>query len=205
MEQPVSAVYAQGLNDILGTDDNAFYVIRPKNYDSNTTYPLVVFCHGFLGNWKLYNGIFKDIKDKIVVCIGTKGLSGIFTDKDIASVHSKYIPALEKMGYKIDMSEVSLLGLSNGGSAIDRAYTRYADRFKNLVYISTGVNNSHRIHSKVMIIGGGLDHCAPSMRKGYSRLKRNGVAGDRYWDEDESHFILVNKRSEIIDFLNNTL
>lgn len=53
--------------------------ITTKRYDSSKSYPLVVFCHGFLGNWQLYSGIWRDLDNCIVLSIGTDNLSGIFS------------------------------------------------------------------------------------------------------------------------------
>lgn len=205
LESPMSGAYAQGGNQYAGDCTTSFYLIRPKGYDSRVEYPLVVFCHGYLGNWKLYTGILKDLKGCITMCIGTRNLSGLFNAADIDRIHTYYIPLLEREGYRIDKSQVSLLGLSNGGTATDAAYSKYPERFRNLVYISTGVNHTHRVIPKILIIGGGRDHCAQSMRQGYEAIRRNGGEVRQFWDDDETHFILVNKRKEIVDFLNAEL
>jgi hypothetical protein len=36
-------------------------------------------------------------------------------------------------------------------------------------------------------------------------LKGNGTKTDIYWDDEETHFILVNQTDEIIDFINRNL
>ena len=43
------------------------------------------------------------------------------------------------------------------------------------------------------------------MPSAYNRLKRNDTAVEKYWQDDEGHFIFVNDREEIVDFLNANL
>ena len=114
LDNPISGVYPQAFNERLGTNYNAFYLCEPNHYDSDKVYPLVVFCHGYLGNWQLYQGLWKDLDGAIVASIGTHDLSGIFGQQDINSIFDFYIPMLERMGYQIDHRHIHLMGLSNG-------------------------------------------------------------------------------------------
>ena len=54
-------------------------------------------------------------------------------------------------------------------------------------------------------IGGGKDHSSGSLRGAYRTLKNNGGKTDLFWDDEETHFILVNQTDEIIDFVNKNL
>lgn len=56
----------------LGEKTQSVYLIKPKNYDSEKIYPVVFFMHGFLGNWKLYQGVLKGLEDCIVLSVGTE-------------------------------------------------------------------------------------------------------------------------------------
>lgn len=205
LESPMSGVIPQTLNQYFGSKERSVYVIKPKGFDKNKDYPVLFFAHGYLGNWKLYTGLLKDIKDHIVVCIGTENYSGIFTSKHIKEIKSLYLPMLENMGYKVEKESVSLMGLSNGGSAIDAAYAYSPNSFKNLIYVSTGVNHSSKTKAKIMIIGGGQDHCAGSMKSGMKRLVANNVPSSFCFDESHTHFKLVSDMENCIDFLNREL
>jgi hypothetical protein len=57
----------------------------------------------------------------------------------------------------------------------------------------------------VLFVGGGDDYFASSLLRAYPKLKKNGTQTDIFWDEDESHFIMVNKADKIINFLNKNL
>ena len=205
LESPMSGVIPQTLNHYFGGNERSFYIIKPKGYDKNKDYPVLFFAHGYLGNWKLYTGLLRDIREHIVVCFGTEDYSGIFTTKHIKEIKSLYLPMLENMGYKVDKNSVSLMGLSNGGSAIDAAYAYSPNSFKNLIYISTGVNHSSKTNAKVMIIGGGRDHCAGSMKSGMKRLVANDVPSSFLFNDAHTHFKLVSDMKNCIDFLNREL
>lgn len=72
LDNPISGVYPQLFNATLGTDSRTVYIIEPKHYDEEKSYPLVVFCHGYLGNWQLYQGIWKSLNNCLVLSIGTR-------------------------------------------------------------------------------------------------------------------------------------
>ena len=161
--------------------------------------------HGFLGNWKLYTGILKGLEDCIVLCVGTKTWSGIYTKHDINSLFAKQIPFLENLGYKIDENNLHIMGLSNGGSAVNVAYNNFSNKFKTITFISTGLNQTYPISSTVLLIGGGKDHSSNSLHSAYRTLKSNGTETDLYWNDEDSHFIFVNQADEIIRFMNKNL
>lgn len=57
LENPLSGVYPQVFNQTLGGNERAVYICEPEgnnlvswSKDNGFKYPLVVFCHGFLGN-----------------------------------------------------------------------------------------------------------------------------------------------------------
>ena len=192
--------------NMMGIDNTqSVYLIEPKKYDKNKQYPVVFFMHGYLGNWKLYTGLFKDLENYIVLCVGTKTWSGIYTSKDIGLLFSKQIPFLENMGYKVDKNQLHIIGLSNGGSAVNVAYNEFSNKFKTITFISTGIYQTYPISSKVLLIGGGKDRSSGSLCGAYRKLKNNGTKAEFFWDNDETHFIMVNKADEIIDFLNKNL
>lgn len=203
-ENPMSGVYAQAFNDVLGGHDRAAYIIAPKHYDKDKAYPLVVFCHGYLGNWQLYQGIWKDLDNCIVLSICTRGLSGIFTQEDIGYIFSHYIPYLEQEGYRIDRDRRHLIGLSNGGSAIIATMnSQYAKQFKSITTISCNLEGLRRVPCRVNLIGGGRDASSNRMPAQCRQLKSMGVDARLFYDEDETHYVLVNRRKDIIEFLQN--
>lgn len=201
----MSGIHTQGFNSLLGEDIRSVQIVKPKHFDKNKEYPVLFFAHGYLGNWKLYRGLLDGIDDHIILYIGTEDLSGIFCRRHVNEIKTLFLPMLTDMGYRVDKNAISLMGLSNGGSAIDMAYASQPNDFKNLIYTSTGVNHSGRTQAKVMIIGGGLDHCAPSMKNGMARLKSKGQKSAFCFNEDDTHLKLISDIDNITDFLNREL
>lgn len=198
----VSGTTSQAFNDLgIGSKTKSVYVLRPNNYNKEKAYPVVFFCHGYLGNWKLYQGLFAGMDDCFVVSCGTEGLSGIFSYNDISGLLNNIIPMLEREGYKIDHEAVHLIGLSNGGTACEVAQSSFPNRFKSITYISTGITHTGKTRSTINLIGGGKDTSSSSMYPAYRTLKKNGTNANILWYDDESHFVFVNKVSEIMSFI----
>lgn len=206
LESPMSGVVPQGFNDFFHVKSpRSAYIIRPRHFDADREYPVLFFAHGYLGNWKLYTGLLRDIDDHIIVCIGTDDLSGIFNQRHIREIRSLYLPMLADMGYKVDADDISLMGLSNGGSAIDAAYASRPNDFKNLIYVSTGVNHWSRTSAKIMVIGGGVDHCGPSMKAGMRRLTANGQKSAFCFDDSHTHLKFLSDMDRCLEFLKKEL
>lgn len=209
MDNPMSGVYVQAFNEAFGTNDRAVYISEPRgdenvrwSKENGFRYPLIIFCHGYLGNWQLYQGIWKDLNNCIVLSIGTRSMSGIFTNHDINEIFSYYIPSLERMGYHIDHRQIHLMGLSNGGSAIVATmHSSHAKDFKSLTSISCNLGGLRKVPCRINLIGGGQDHSSRLMPSQASRLSKMGVHGGLFFDPEENHYILVNRRNEIIEFL----
>ena len=166
---------------------------------------MVFFMHGFLGNWKLYNGLLEGLDDCFVLSVGTKTWSGIYTKNDVNALFTKQILFLENLGYKVDKDSLHIVGLSNGGSAANVAYCHFPKRFKTISFVSTGIHQTYPISSRVLFIGGGKDHSSGSLPKAWHILKRNGADTDLFWKDDETHFIFVNRTDEIVNFLNRNI
>lgn len=212
-ENPMSGVYVQAFNDFLGENGKAVYICNPKG-DENVKwsknngfkYPLVVFCHGFLGNWQLYQGVWNDLNNCIVLSIGTRGMNGIFGQSDINEIFSFYIPGLERMGYHIGRRQIHLIGLSNGGTAIVAAmHSPHAKDFKSLTSVSCNLGGLRWVPCQVNLIGGGKDNSSRLMPSQAARLSKMGVDVGLFFKPEENHFIMVNKRNEMIEFLKNRM
>ena len=98
------------------------------------------------------------------------------------------------------------MGLSNGGSAITSAmYSPYAKNFQSITTLSCNLDGLRRVPCQVNFVGGGKDNSSRLMPGQYRILKSMGVDAGIYFREDENHFIMVNKRKDIIDFLKDRM
>ena len=199
---PMSGIWAQAFNDRYHQNSKAVYLCKPMSYSEDYQYPLIVFCHGYLGNLRLYQGILKQFTDAIVLSIPTNGLSGIYTQANIAELFDKYIPMLEKMGFDIDHNQIHLIGLSKGVSAVNSAMaSQYATKFRSLTAISGDLATPAKAPCKINLVCGGKDSTAKQIPSQCTSLKSLGVDADMYFEKREDHFMMVNKSSRIIDFL----
>ena len=194
---------AQAMNEYLGTNYNAIYITKPKNYDSNKTYPVVFFAHGYLGSWELYQGLFSQLDDYFIVSIGTRDLSGIFNYNDINKVFTKYIPYLKSEGYQI--GDVHLMGLSNGGSASNVALISFSNKFKTITYISTSCDVIKHSKAKVILIGGGKDASSTRLPNVERGLRNSGTKTALFFDKDENHYMMVHQQGKIFELLNDEM
>lgn len=195
----------QGMNQLQGTDFDGIYVTKPKNYDATLNYPVVIFAHGFLGNWELYQGILSELDNCIVVGIGTNNLSGLFGKKDIERIFSCHLPLLEGKGFKINHDQIHLIGLSNGGTASNMTLRHYAHQFKTVTFTSAPCEVIKRPPCKVILVGGGHDSASQGMPSASRKLNNNGTQTAIYYDEDENHFIFAYQSKSIIRFLQKEL
>jgi hypothetical protein len=191
------------MNEYLGTDYNAIYITRPKNYDSDKTYPVIFFAHGYLGSWELYQGLFSQLDDYFVVSIGTRDLSGIFNYNDINKVFTEYIPYLKSEGYNI--GDVHFMGLSNGGSASNVALRSFSNKFKTITYISTSCDVIKYSKAKVILIGGGKDASSARLPSAERGLRNCGTKTAIFFDKDENHYMMVHQQGKIFEFLNDEM
>lgn len=195
-----SFAIAQTINTVLKTNYDAVYINRPKNFNPSQKYPVVVFCHGYMGSWELYQGIFSRLEDCIVLSIGTRYLGG--NTFKVKEVFNKYLPYIERIGYSIDKSQLHLIGLSNGGQASKGAWKYFDDKFKTITFLSTGCPSIKGSQSKVLLIGG--NDCT-SMPKVAKQLNNVGTQTAVYYDKNENHYILTYHTRQIIKFLNKEM
>ena len=201
----MSGITSQMANMVGLKETRSVYLITPEDYDESKSYPVVFFMHGYMGNWKLYTSMLKELEDCVVCCVGTRDWSGLFKKKDIGDLFTNQIPFIKNMGINVDEDNVHIIGLSNGGTASDVAYKSFSKKFRSITYLSTGINQAYRIPSKVLFIGGGKDRSSSSLTRAHRTLKANGTSTDIYWKDDETHFIFVNQVDEIVDFLNRNI
>ncbi len=189
-----------GLNKTL----DSFYLIKPKDEDPNKKYPLVVFAHGYLGNWLLYQGFLSELEDCYVMSIGTIGLDGLFSRADMDRVVNKNMKYVIEANPNIDRSRCCLLGLSNGGTAVNTAVNNYSGHFNTFGVISTSLNVKPRSRAKkLLLVGGAKDPSSDKQPAMYRSLKAGGYDVKRLWMEGSGHLLLVNQKDAIVEFLND--
>lgn len=200
---PGSFVYGQIANMVMGTNYDAVYITRPKHYDATIKYPVIFFCHGYMGSWELYQGILSQLDDCIVVSIGTRELDGLTFN--ISDIFNKYLPYIQSLGYNMDNSQLHIMGLSNGGQASNSAFRSYDNRFKTITFISTPCNVIKDSQAKILMVGGGNDGSSVNLPKTKDKLTSLKTKCAIYFDKQANHYIFAYQQKEIIDFFNKNL
>lgn len=175
------------------------YLQMPKASKSGR---LVVFCHGYAGNWKLYQGILAHLDDCIVLSIGTPNTNGIFHKEDIEKIFTVYMPYLKSKG--CDIREIHIVGLSNGVSAINTAIAHYSTEFDSYTTISANLSGVTRTRGSINFIGGSNDPSANQLRKQHQQCQRLGIRSTLYYSASD-HFLLINEEEEAIKTLNRII
>lgn len=198
---PGSAAIGQFLNEKLGRKYDPIYITYPRHWNKGEEYPLVVFCHGYLGNWEMYQGLLSSLDNCFVLSIGTKDLSGLFKNSDISAIFTRYIPYLLDKGIKIDKQAIHLIGLSNGGTAANYALNSYSGRFKSITFLSTGCHTIKYAKSRILLVGGANDSSSSSLPGAKKALDQCGTDCRLLYIKDTDHFLMATNRKEMIQFL----
>lgn len=193
-----SGFASQAFNTMGLGSTKSVYVISPKDYDPQKTYPVVVHMHGFLGNFQYYQGLLLGLDDYIVLSVATHDIRGEWTQRDLKDVTTKQLAFLERLGYKIDRKRVHAIGVSNGayyGST--EAVTHFGDKFRSVSFV-VGSNHSGAHHRGEMHIYGHGDAACPSHLAKYKEIKTTDsyFYGPRY-----GHFIIAYYPQEIREWL----
>ncbi len=159
---------------------------------------LVVFCHGFAGNWKLYQGVLSKLDDCIILTVGTSNITGLYEKSDLDKIFTNYIPYLEEKGYAI--KSVNIVGLSNGVSAVSRAIKWYPTKFDSYTAISGSLIYLSKVSGSINFIGGSNDHSSGKMPAQHRQCGRMGIKSKLYFPTDD-HFLLANRTDEVIKTL----
>ncbi len=165
-----SGIVSQAFNTV-GGHTRSVYVIRPKNYDKDKTYPVVVFLHGGLGSYQFYTGMMLGLDDYIVIQPATNDLSGCWNSKDLSDIVNHQLPFLETLGYKIDKKNVHLIGLSNGayyGSS--EAVRDYGNKFRSVTF-AVGGKTTQKQHPHELHIYSKRDLACPGSVKKYDEVR----------------------------------
>lgn len=196
---PVSGIWSQCANMVGLKETRAVFIQKPKHYNPKKEYPLVVFCHGYMGNWLGYQGVFKDIDNCIILSIGTKDISGIFKYDEINTIFTKQIPFLEELGYKIDKDNVHIMGLSNGGSAVKIAYNSFSKKFASITFVSTGML-SHKVPCAVYYVGG----CDTNAGNCCKQAQANGMKTACLYNPKWNHYLIMRRMDAFTEFMNSS-
>ncbi len=176
----------------------AHYYLHIPNTKNLQDKEVIVFCHGYAGNWVLYSKLFAKYADAIIIAVETPSFNGYFTKNTMSNIIKNIIPhAYMRTG--IDYKKPHLVGLSNGGSAVNTTVTAYPNKFKSFTILSAALNSTPRTKEKVNVIYGSNDRSGGVNNKiPKSKYNRHVIKG-------EDHSLLVAKPELIFEKINNII
>ena len=161
-------------------------------------YQIIVFCHGYSGNWLLYSELFAEYTDAIVIAVETPDFNGHFNKKTIDHIINITLPhAFKKIG--ITKKKAHLVGLSNGGSAINTVLRYYSGFFETYTILSASLYSALKTKSKVHIIYGSNDKSGGADNK----IPKNTY--NKHIIKGENHTLLINKPDVVFKLINEII
>lgn len=174
-------------------DIEHYYLHIPEKWDKEKG-EVIVFCHGFTGNWLLYTQLLAQNTSAAIIAIETPDFIGYFHPIVLKNVVNNILPHAYK---RIGISNVKphIIGLSNGGSAINYAVTLYPHTFKSYTILSASLNVVPKCNTRVNVIYG-ADDISGGVRKDIPDNKyiRKAFAG-------ENHALIVSKTEEVYNLI----
>jgi hypothetical protein len=189
----------QLLQDVgLYNDIDHFYCFIPKHLPNVKPMRVVVFLHGYMGNFQFYQNYFKSLENTVVIAPSTKDLNGRWKEKDISRIINIYLPLINEQ-VVLNLSDVHVVRLSNGGSGVNVALSKFSNNFKSFTFISA--YPEAYVNKRVNVICGKKDSF---WEQNENYVKQHSAANVLFF-ENERHFAFLNKKSEIIDWLKKQL
>ncbi len=174
-----------------------FVLLLPPNPTGKT--PVLIFLHGYMGNFQLYSSWLHPLGDVAIVLPSTRSLEGHWQKPDLERLFDVALPALEART-PIDRTRLHLVGLSNGGSGVNRALRSQSSAFASFTFLSTWVDAvppgvSHQ--RPLRLIYGERDSIAANNRSMAASLRERGFNVRAHAFPGERHFVMLTRRDEI--------
>jgi hypothetical protein len=195
---PPHNVPFQIMQDMGYYKGTSHYYLHLPNTDNLQDKEVIVFCHGYAGNWLLYTELFAKFTNAIIIAVETPSFSGYFSNITMNNIIDRVLPhAYEQVG--ISYKKPHLVGLSNGGSAINTSIVSYPNEFKSFTILSASLENTPRTNRKVNIIYGSND------RSGGVNNKIPKSKYIRHLIKGEDHSLMVARPDTTFELINKII
>lgn len=189
------------------------YVPRQLNL---RTYPVLIFVHGSLGNFKGYMWVLKSLADSAgyAIIAPSFGCGNWRLDGECSVLTSIYEQCAKDP--ILDHQSIYLMGLSNGGLGVTREMQQHGNRYQGIVLVSPVMDLDALFSSQaqpnmagkpLLLIHGLEDRRIPAayVRDVETRLRTGDLDLTSHYYPDEDHFLLFSQRAPIMAELENWL
>lgn len=201
-----SVLLFQGLQQIGRYPKVSHYILyTPEEVKDKV--PLIIFLHGYMGQFLFYNSYFSEIAGYAILTPSTPDLRGVWQKADLERIFSVYLPEIEKRT-PIDRENIHLIGLSNGGSGVNAAIVHMPERFQSFTFISTIVYEplpAFERSKPIGIIYGTRDHIAENNRLMEQKLKQAHYRIKVTAFQDEGHLVLLSRKPEVLQAIKDII
>ena len=185
-----------------------YYTYVPRQLE-RTSYPVLFFLHGSLGNFKGYTWVLKELADTYGVAIvaPTYGAGNWYHD-DSSSIMSRVWEACMQ-DPELNCQQAVLAGISNGGTGVTREIENHGKRYKGFLLISPVIEAdvisrpffiSHAENKPFLLVHGEADRRIPfaAIERRAETLKQHGALLILRTYPEEDHFLLFSKREAVV-------
>lgn len=174
----------------------------------------MVFFHGALGNLKAYMwswARFAEAQGMVIIC-PTSANGRWAADKGAETLI--WIDALIRTDTRCDAESVVVVGLSNGGTGVERWATMISERCRGLVFVSpvmTEVDTPLFVSAvgrrPILVVHGGADKQIPMsyVRERVAIMDSLGLDVTARWYAEEDHALLLSAAKQFQEDLSRWL
>lgn len=199
-------------------DRGHYFLYIPSRLDRSTPRPVLVFLHGSGGNFKAYTWVLSKVADELgMILIAPSYGMGNWHEPDTSRVVQAALADAAEV-VSVDVSNVHLMGLSNGGLGVSQAGCNLGERLRSLTFLSpvfaseyiTDPEFSQRWRGRsILVISGGQDDRVP-INEVITEVETMTQAGAQVTFrniEDADHFMVFSHRASVVrtiaDWLKN--
>lgn len=190
-----------------------YFLYVPPNLDRTTPAPVLIFLHGAGGNFKAYTWLLSRVADErgMVVIAPSFGTGSWDAEHGVHTVLAALNDAAKAL--PLDMDQVHLAGLSNGGLGVSHLAASDAGRlFRSLIFLSPVCDEAdlgsrnfwlHWRDKPVLIVTGEKDDRVPLpyVRTCAEIMRNAGARVDMSSYSDADHFLIFSHRDEFLEQL----
>jgi predicted esterase len=197
----------------IAGEPNQYFVYIPP-HDRGTKLPVVLFLHGYGGNFTSYLYLLSQAADNAQFAIVAPTYKqGIWNQEAIPFVEKVMTEAGNK--FPIDTERITLMGISNGGLIMSNFIPAFSSQLRNVVFLSTYMELAQYITPSVLtvlqnvntvkvIYGENDDRIEVSnMPTKVLKLRENGVNALDIQVPDEDHFLFFSQPDKVLNELVN--